>query len=666
MRRVGGDRRLRIVGDEKAATTAVARGNQRHAGECILARRHDHVLQDIRQTRFDRRFIRPLDLDVVGHRSMVRDLTAGGQDLARGLAVRGASGLELLQRLDSRTRHRNLLLAISQIAGKSFDRGAGSREFRRAPGPRGMQPLQPLERLAASRFRRQALLTGPLGLGREVRGFRVGLRQRFGNPAVDRGGVVDYVLQCRRGVPGREHLAASGFDVSFPPIDRALPFPQCPFSLLQPLERRITIDDASTVRLPLRLQLFCERAAACVEGLQRSDPLLQCGSKLRRAALPELDLLLMPLDLDFAGVRRLAKRRGRAVRLCQLQPLALAAGLQRRECGGRAPFAFSRLFQPPRRGLDGALQQTAPAREMNPLPPPQLFAQPAITASLGGLALECAALLLHLEDDVVDARQVLLCGLELQFRRAAPRPVLRDTRRFLEQLPPLRGPGAENLTDSPLLDDRIGLDAEPRVHQEILDVTEPADPPVDEILALSRPVQPPRDLDIAADGRLDEIVVAIVLQAGRVVIRRRRCHRRGRTRARRRPLAVAILRGAAVPGPVAVRSPDPGACRRRPVAAVRQGGRHLGELNANLRCRGRTPGVAPAEDDVLHPLTAQAACALLAQHPGDGVDDVALAATVRTDDGGHAIVERQGGTLREALEAGDFEMIESHQDRRIP
>ena len=63
------------------------------------------------------------------------------------------------------------------------------------------------------------------------------------------------------------------------------------------------------------------------------------------------------------------------------------------------------------------------------------------------------------------------------------------------------------------------------------------------------------------------------------------------------------------------------------------------------------PGVAPAEDHVLHALAAKTLHALLTQHPGDGVDDVALAAAVGADNRRDAVIESHVGPIREALEA---------------
>jgi hypothetical protein len=86
------------------------------------------------------------------------------------------------------------------------------------------------------------------------------------------------------------------------------------------------------------------------------------------------------------------------------------------------------------------------------------------------------------------------------------------------------------------------------------------------------------------------------------------------------------------------------------------------QLQLHLGGAGRLPRIAAAEDDVLHPIAAQALRALLAEHPGERVHDVALAAAVRPHDGGDAVVEGQLGTVGKALEAGDFETLQPHGD----
>ena len=48
------------------------------------------------------------------------------------------------------------------------------------------------------------------------------------------------------------------------------------------------------------------------------------------------------------------------------------------------------------------------------------------------------------------------------------------------------------------------------------------------------------------------------------------------------------------------------------------------------------------------------------EHPGDGVDDVALAAAVRADDAGHALVKTERCAMEERFETYDFEADKLH------
>jgi hypothetical protein len=82
-------------------------------------------------------------------------------------------------------------------------------------------------------------------------------------------------------------------------------------------------------------------------------------------------------------------------------------------------------------------------------------------------------------------------------------------------------------------------------------------------------------------------------------------------------------------------------------AVVLEGERHL------RHPRGRA-GLAAAEDHVFHGAAAQVLRALLAHCPADGVDHVRLAAAVRPDDAGDAVVEGEDHPVGERLEAGDL------------
>ena len=93
---------------------------------------------------------------------------------------------------------------------------------------------------------------------------------------------------------------------------------------------------------------------------------------------------------------------------------------------------------------------------------------------------------------------------------------------------------------------------------------------------------------------------------------------------------------------------------------------HAAEAQPHFGGRGRLARVAAAEDHVFHLLAAQALGALLAHHPGDGVGDVALAAAVRADDGGDALVEGQLGAIGKRFEAVDFETFKTHEHTTAP
>ena len=68
--------------------------------------------------------------------------------------------------------------------------------------------------------------------------------------------------------------------------------------------------------------------------------------------------------------------------------------------------------------------------------------------------------------------------------------------------------------------------------------------------------------------------------------------------------------------------------------------------------------VGSVEDDFLHRAAAQGLGALLAQHPGDGLGQIALAATVRPDDRRDPGREVTHHRLDEGLEAVDFQAFE--------
>ena len=84
------------------------------------------------------------------------------------------------------------------------------------------------------------------------------------------------------------------------------------------------------------------------------------------------------------------------------------------------------------------------------------------------------------------------------------------------------------------------------------------------------------------------------------------------------------------------------------------------DLQVDLGHRQRLARLAAREDHVLHRGAAQALHALLAEDPGDGVGDVALAAAVGAHDAGDPALEGEFLLVAEGLEADDLDSLEAH------
>ena len=82
------------------------------------------------------------------------------------------------------------------------------------------------------------------------------------------------------------------------------------------------------------------------------------------------------------------------------------------------------------------------------------------------------------------------------------------------------------------------------------------------------------------------------------------------------------------------------------------------ELHARARHRLARGGAV--EDHVLHRLAAQGGGACLAQHPAHGIDDVRLAAAVRTNHADQVARGKHGSRVDESLETSEFEFGKTH------
>jgi hypothetical protein len=115
----------------------------------------------------------------------------------------------------------------------------------------------------------------------------------------------------------------------------------------------------------------------------------------------------------------------------------------------------------------------------------------------------------HLADDVGEALAILLGALEPPQRLRAPGAESRDPGRFLEDRTAILAGGHEERVDTPLFDDAVGLGGRSGAAEQVADVAETADLPVDEILALAAAVDAAADLHLV---RLDRQEAGAVVE----------------------------------------------------------------------------------------------------------------------------------------------------------
>ena len=543
--------------DEETATAGVVLRREHDAGGCVLVRHDHHVLQQIRQAGFHGTLVRPLDLQVVGDRSLVGHPRR--EHDARRVGVRCSAGLELLQRLGLGAQGGRLAFALAHRA----------RRLRR-PGPRRSRVGLPARHVRSHALERRSRLAGgllgaagcvvaPRELGGDVGRLHLEPGERVADAVLPRVRVGDDVLQGRHRRDRRVDLAPRGFHLRRETLNGTLGLRGARHRAVQAFRRGVSLRAASLEGAPLARELRLQRAAPALERrhlrLAGRDRLGQ-----RRHLLPvELDALPAAVEIELALVDLVARRAGLPIGLRQGGPEPGFGTLQVHQPGRGRPFARPRLGEPAIGVHDRSSERHAAPREVDLLPASQLLAQAAVAPRPGRLPLERPALLLDLEDDVVDAGQVLLRRLELELGRPPPRLVLGDAGRLLEQLPALGRARPQYLTDAPLLDHRVGLHAHARVHQEVLHVAQSADLPVDEVLALPGAVQAPPHLDVAPDERGIDIAV-VRLGSGR--LRRGHPRRRNGPRLRRRAADGTAVRARGVvplppPAPSTVSRPWP-------------------------------------------------------------------------------------------------------------
>jgi len=158
--------------------------------------------------------------------------------------------------------------------------------------------------------------------------------------------------------------------------------------------------------------------------------------------------------------------------------------------------------------------------------------------------------------------------------------------------------GAEDLPDAALLNDGVTFGTQAGAHEDVLDIAQAGGAAVDEVFAFARAEEAARDGDFSVS------------------------------------LGMAVLDGVRLVGDVGIVD-----------FGIHQ--RHGDVRHAEGFTVART-----REDDIFHAGSAKALRGLFAQHPGDGVADIGLAAAIRAHDGSDALpVEAKLGALAKGLES---------------
>ena len=126
-----------------------------------------------------------------------------------------------------------------------------------------------------------------------------------------------------------------------------------------------------------------------------------------------------------------------------------------------------------------------------------LVAQLGEALGLRGLALQGIHLARDFVEDVVEARQVQLGFFEARFGEALLRFELGDAGGFFDDRAAIGRLAAQDLSNTALFDDRVGLRSETGAHEDVLDIAQAAELAVEQVFAFARPEQAARDDDLA-------------------------------------------------------------------------------------------------------------------------------------------------------------------------
>ena len=127
----------------------------------------------------------------------------------------------------------------------------------------------------------------------------------------------------------------------------------------------------------------------------------------------------------------------------------------------------------------------------------QMLPQPQVFLGLFALLRQRAHLHLQFADDVVHPQEVLLFLFQLMGRFIFSGFIFYDAGRFFKNTAAVIALCAQNLIDTPLADDGISFPAHARIHEQLLNILQPAGSAVDAVFALPGAEYPPGHLHLA-------------------------------------------------------------------------------------------------------------------------------------------------------------------------
>ena len=395
--------------------------DERQPGGRLVVALDNDVLQQVAQAGLDGSLVPAVDFEEVRHRALLPDMAVGlHEHHARGVAELTAARHQFFHRGETRLDSGQVLLTSADRARAPLVLVACRGEFRFTRRAIEMNTLERDMRTGVSLGRAGAIALDLLDFAAQVVVLHVELAERLADTFTLHRGVFHRVAERGHRVQRAEQLSARRLDVPFKSFDLLLRPAVGLVRLVQDRRRRVTGTRGLSRGIATRLERNSGRLAPRLE-VGHLIGNLGRPRRQHRGLMPiELELLLPSIDIELAEVGLLADANGARISLGLLNPQTAAVRFDLRDATRGHGLALTGLAQPGARHLHAVSQLAVPACQQHLFPAAQLLAQRPVASRLRGLPLQRPALPLDLEDDVVDAGEVLLRGIELQLGGPSP------------------------------------------------------------------------------------------------------------------------------------------------------------------------------------------------------------------------------------------------------